>query len=73
MSSKTLPGDEFISNYLHPIFGAANDSEMFSQMIWISFFYTLSVIATMMVLPAPYGNSLNSSKCSIESKVKTKN
>jgi 3-oxo-5-alpha-steroid 4-dehydrogenase 1 len=56
MSSKTLPGDRFISNYLHPLFGANNDTEMISQMVWISSLYTLSTTITMLVLPAPYGN-----------------
>ncbi|EFX82925.1 hypothetical protein DAPPUDRAFT_315933 [Daphnia pulex] len=55
MSSKTLAADKFIVDYLHPLFGAKNDSEMFSQMVWISFLYTLSVIFTMYILPAPYG------------------
>ncbi len=58
MSSKTLAGDKFIVDYLYPLFGAKNDSEMFSQMVWISFLYTLSVIFTMYILPAPYGNSI---------------
>lgn len=48
-------GDKFITDYLHPIFSAKNDSEMFTQMVWISFFYTLSVIISMAVFPAPYG------------------
>ncbi len=48
-------GDHFITSYLHPLFGANNDSEMFSQMVWISFFYTLSVAVSMALFPAPYG------------------
>ena len=56
MSTESLPGDRFISNYLYPLFGANNDTEMISQMVWISFLYTLSTVITMIVLPAPYGN-----------------
>lgn len=48
-------GDAFIENYLHPLFNAENDSQMFTQMLWISFFYTLSVIFSMALFPAPYG------------------
>ena len=48
-------GDQFITTYLHPLFGAENDSKMFSQMVWISFFYTLSVAVSMAIFPAPYG------------------
>lgn len=50
-----LIGDSFIEKYLHPLFSAENDSQMFTQMLWISFFYTLSVILSMAVFPAPYG------------------
>ncbi|KZS20821.1 Uncharacterized protein APZ42_012479 [Daphnia magna] len=56
MSSKLQPlGNHFINGYLHPLFGASNDSEMFTQMVWISFFYILSVAASMAMFPAPYG------------------
>ena len=51
-------GDQFITTYLHPLFGAENDSKMFSQMVWISFFYTLSVAVSMAIFPAPYGLSI---------------
>lgn len=50
-----LVGDFFIETYLHPLFSAENDSQMFTQMLWISFFYTLSVIFSMALFPAPYG------------------
>jgi hypothetical protein len=59
MSSKTLAADKFIVDYLHPLFRAKNDSEMFSQMVWISFLYTLSVIFAMYILPAPYGKCID--------------
>jgi hypothetical protein len=52
-------GDDFTTSYLHPLFGANNDSEMFSQMVWISFFYTLSVAVSMALFPAPYGKFSN--------------
>lgn len=59
MSSKLQPlGNHFINGYLHPLFGASNDSEMFTQMVWISFFYILSVAASMAMFPAPYGNKM---------------
>jgi len=55
-------GDQLITSYLHPLFGANNDSEMFSQMVWISFFYTLSVAFSMALFPAPYGKYSNLKK-----------
>jgi len=48
-------GDEFIVNYIQPLFGAKNDSGMFDQMVWISFLYTLTVTCSMALFPAPYG------------------
>ena len=51
-----LVGDLFISRYIYPLFSAKNDAEMLSQMVWIGIFYTLTVIVSMLVLPAPYGN-----------------
>ena len=55
MPGKTYLGERLINNYLHPFFSAKNDSEMFTQMVWISFFYTLSVAFSMALFPAPYG------------------
>lgn len=48
-------GDEFIINYIHPIFGAKSDSDMFDKMVWIAFLYTLTVTVSMSLFPAPYG------------------
>lgn len=58
MSGKTLLGDWFITDYVHPFFNAKNDAEMFTQMVWISFFYTLSVVFSMALFPAPYGKHM---------------
>lgn len=55
MAASLKIGDQFISNYLYPLFNSKNDSEMQAQMLWISFFYTLSVIISMAIFPAPYG------------------
>lgn len=55
MAATPSAGDSFIQNVLHPLFSSKNDSEMFTQMVWISFFYTLSVIISMAIFPAPYG------------------
>ncbi|KZS20825.1 Uncharacterized protein APZ42_012481 [Daphnia magna] len=55
MAIETYSGDKFIIDYIHPLFRTSNDSEMLTNMVWIFFFYTLSVVATMAVLPAPYG------------------
>ena len=52
-------GDYFISNYLHPLFYSKNDEEMLSQMVWIFFLCTLSVVVIMLIFPAPYGNFIN--------------
>lgn len=58
MSEKSLCADRFITDYIHPFFSAKNDSEMFNQMVWISFFYTLSVFFSMAMFPAPYGMNI---------------
>ena len=50
-----MNGDRFIVDYIFPIFSARNASDMFHQMIWISIFYTLSVLVSMLLFPAPYG------------------
>jgi len=55
MQNNPKAGDEFIINHVHQLFRAKNDSEMFSQMVWISFLYTLTVLVSMLFFPAPYG------------------
>lgn len=55
MTSAKYAGDEFISRYIYPLLSAKDDTEMLTQMVWIGFFYTLSVIFSMLVFPAPYG------------------
>ena len=59
MSAVKYVGDEFISQYIYPFFSAKDDAEMLTQMVWIGFFYTLSVIFSMLVFPAPYGMLYN--------------
>jgi len=55
MTQSIMPGDQFITNYIYPLFSSSSDAEMLTQMVWISFFYTLSVIVSMAIFPAPYG------------------
>ena len=57
MQNNPKAGDEFIINHVHQLFRAKNDSEMFSQMVWISFLYTLTVLVSMLFFPAPYGET----------------
>ena len=45
-------------HYICPLFNAKNENEVLTRIVWISFFYTISVILIMLIIPAPYGSLL---------------
>jgi len=58
MAAVKHAGDHFIYRYIYPLFNAKNETEVLTRMVWISFFYTKSVILIMLIIPAPYDSLL---------------